>query len=290
MDLSDQDLLKITVFQRNEITEACIYRKLASIEKDTANRTVLGRIADDEERHYHQWKELTGKDIPPDRWSVLKYYWASRVLGVTFGIRLMEKGEAGAQQLYEAVSSKVPNAGRIVDEETEHENLLLNMLDEERLKYVGSVVLGLNDALVELNGALAGLTFALQNSSLIALTGSITGIAAALSMAASEYLSTKAEKNEQSPLKAAAYTGTAYVITVVALIMPYLVLESFWIALSCTLATAVVIIAGFNYYISVARNLSFKRRFAEMCGLSMGVAALSFGLGFVLRRVWGIEF
>ena len=36
-----------------------------------------------------------------------------------------------------------------------------------------------------------GFTLALSDSKLIALTGSITGIAAALSMASSEYLSTK---------------------------------------------------------------------------------------------------
>jgi hypothetical protein len=30
------------------------------------------------------------------------------------------------------------------------------MLDEERLQYVGSMVLGLNDALVELSGTLQG--------------------------------------------------------------------------------------------------------------------------------------
>ena len=50
---------------------------------------------------------------------------------------------------------------------------------------MGSVVLGLNDELVEFTGALAGFTLALSDHRLIALTGSITGIAAALSMASS---------------------------------------------------------------------------------------------------------
>ena len=45
------------------------------------------------------------------------------------------------------------------------------MLDEERLRYIGSVVLGLNDALIELTGALAGLTLALQNTQLNLLLG-----------------------------------------------------------------------------------------------------------------------
>jgi VIT1/CCC1 family predicted Fe2+/Mn2+ transporter len=70
----------------------------------------------------------------------------------------------------------------IIRQEEQHETALLELLDEERLRYAGSMVLGLNDALVELTGALAGLTLALQDTNLIALTGSITGLAAALSM------------------------------------------------------------------------------------------------------------
>ena len=91
---------------------------------------------------------------------------------------------------------------------------LLSMLDEEALKYMGSVVLGLNDALVELTGALAGLTFAFQNTKLIALTGLITGISASLSMAASEYLSSRAD-GEENAGRSALYTGIAYIITVI---------------------------------------------------------------------------
>jgi len=73
------------------------------------------------------------------------------------------------------------------------------------------MVLGLNDALVELTGTLAGLTFALKNTRLIALSGLITGIAATLSMAASEYLSARTEQESSRALKSSLYTGGAYV-------------------------------------------------------------------------------
>jgi VIT1/CCC1 family predicted Fe2+/Mn2+ transporter len=154
---------------------------------------------------------------------------------------------------------------------------------------MGSIVLGLNDALVELTGALAGLTLALQNTKLIALTGLITGIAAALSMAASEYLSTKSEETEKHPVRASAYTGVAYVGTVLILILPYLILENFYLCLGCTLVAAVLIIGFFNYYISVAKDVPFGRRFLEMTGVSLGVAALSFLIGFVIRSFLGVE-
>ncbi len=131
-------------------------------------------------------------------------------------------GEEAAQENYASVSPEIPEAKKFQHEEDAHEERLIAMLDEERLQYAGSVVLGLNDALVELTGALAGLTLALQNVKLIALSGLITGIAASMSMAASEYLSTRSEKTTKQPVRAAIYTGIAYIITVTLLVMPYL--------------------------------------------------------------------
>lgn len=286
---SDAVRRRLLVFQRNEITEHHIYRRLAAGQPPGPNRDVLERIAADELRHYNEWKTHSGEDAPPQRLRVAWYGVVSRLLGFTFAVKLMESGEEDSGTAYREVQGEIPNAEAIAREEDEHENALIALLDEERLRYAGSIVLGLNDALVELTGALAGLTLALQNTRLIALTGSITGIAAALSMAASEYLSTKTEETSQSPAKAAVYTGVAYLITVVLLVTPYLVLQSFYAALACTMITAVLIIAGFNYYISVAKDLPFKRRFFEMAGLSLGVAGFSFLVGLLLRAFLGVD-
>lgn len=287
--LSPETRKLLLAYQRDEITEHRIYLRLAGMQKSPENRHVLERIAEDEKRHYEQWKGYTGADVPPDWLKVWTYGRICRIFGLTFGVKLMERGEASARQSYGTLPTEVREAGTIAREEGVHEDALLAMLDEEHLRYIGSIVLGLNDALVELTGALAGLTLALQNTKLIALTGSITGIAAAFSMAASEYLSTKTEGTGQSPFKAALYTGAAYVLTVILLILPYLFIPSFYAALACTMATAISIIALFNYYISVAKGQPFMKRFAEMAGLSISVAAFSFLVGFALRALLGID-
>ena len=283
---------RILTMQRNELTECHIYRKLAAAVPAGAQRDVLTRIADDEMRHYEVWRAFTGQESQPDRLKIWWYYLVSRLLGLTFGIKLMEQGEAGAQHNYSALAGLVPDVERISKEENEHEHALIAMIDEDLLRYTGSMVLGLNDALVELTGALAGLTLALQNTRLIALTGLITGLAAALSMASSEYLSTKTESEGEtkgkSPLKAAVYTGAAYVVTVVLLIAPYLLLGHFLVCLAVTFAIAVAIIFIFNYYISVAQDLPFRKRFIEMTALSFGVATLSFGIGFLVNKWLGV--
>lgn len=289
MNVDPQTRQNLLAYQKNEITEHHIYRRIAAATSAPENRQILEKIAADEQRHYDLWKQYTGQDVAPDGFQVWKYSWISRILGFTFAIRLMERGEEGAQVNYAALPPAIREAPAIAHDENRHEDQLIEMLDEERLRYTGSIVLGLNDALVELTGALAGLTLALQDTALIALTGSITGIAAALSMGASEYLSTKTEETVKSPIKAAVYTGIAYIFTVVILILPYLIFDNYYLCLALTMAAAVLIIGAFNYYISVARNEPFRRRFLEMTILSLSVAAFSFLVGLLLRTVFGIE-
>ena len=279
----------LETFQRIEITEYHIYKRLAKSIKDPENRLIMEKIAEDELRHSEDWKKYTQQDIKPNMWEVWKYYLISRFFGFTFGIKLMEQGEEKAQENYSQLKGKIPDIEKWIHEEEIHEQKLLAMLDEERLRYAGSVVLGLNDALVELTGALAGLTLALQNVKLIALSGLITGIAASLSMAASEYLSTRSEETDKHPVRAAVYTGIAYIITVTLLVLPYLLIQNYIVDLVITLTVAVLIIAAFNYYISVAKDEPFRARFLEMAGLSLGVATFSFIIGYFIRQWLGVE-
>ena len=289
MQFTEEIRKKVIQFQQTEITEHHIYKRLAKRIKSPENAKILDRIAEDEKRHYEGWKKYSNEEVQPRWFFVWFYYFVSIVFGFTFGIKLMEQGEEAAQGNYAAVAKEIPEAVKYQHEEDEHEEQLINMLDEERLQYAGSVVLGLNDALVELTGALAGLTLALQNVKLIALSGLITGIAASLSMAASEYLSTRSEKTSKHPVRAAIYTGIAYITTVTLLILPYLLFTNYYMDLVISLTTAVIIIAVFNYYISVAKGESFKARFLEMAGLSLSVAAFSFVIGYFIRQWLGVE-
>lgn len=253
--------------QRNEITEHRIYSRLAKATGNGENEKVLRDIAADELRHYEFWKEHTGCETRRNRVKVFVFFWIARLFGLTFGVKLMERGEERAGMDYREIARYVPGALEVAEEEDAHEEKLIGLISEERLNYVGSIVLGLNDA----------------------LAGLITGIAASLSMAASEYLSTKAEGEMENAITSALYTGAAYVATVTLLIMPFLLLSHYLVSLGVTLSIAVFIIFAFNFYVSVAKDYSFKRRFLEMASLSMGVALISFGIGYLVRITMGVE-
>lgn len=286
--LTASQIETIIRFQKNEITEYHIYNRLAKVIKNKENASILQRIGSEEKMHYEIWKQYSGTDVAPNSLKITWYYYIAKIFGITFGIKLMEGGEENAQKAYSDFIKDIPEAQKIMQEEDAHEKQLIGMIDEERLQYAGSIVLGLNDALVELTGALAGLSLALQNTRLIAMAGLITGIAASFSMAASDYLAKKADGHANAG-RSATYTGLAYIMTVALLILPYLLFANYLVCLGATLAIAILIIFGFNYYISVAKDLNFKRRFAEMALISLGVSALTFGIGFVVRKVIGID-
>jgi VIT1/CCC1 family predicted Fe2+/Mn2+ transporter len=276
-------------FQRNEITEHYMYNRLSKVVKDQKNAAILERIGNEEKTHYEIWKKYTHTEVKPNLFRAKWFYYISKFFGITFGIKLMEHGEASAQKVYARYLNDIPEVKQIIDDEDCHEKDLISLIDEERLQYVGSVVLGLNDALVELTGALAGLSLALQNTRIIAMAGLISGIAAGFSMAAAGYLSQKAEDGSKNAIKSATYTGVAYFITLFLLIAPYLMLDNYMICLGLTIGIAILIIFVFNYYISVAKDLNFKHRFLEMTIISLVVSAITFGVSFFVKKALGVN-
>ncbi|WP_129408309.1 VIT1/CCC1 transporter family protein [Marinitoga lauensis] len=279
---------QLVEFQKNEITEYHVYKKLAKRIKGT-NGKILEEISKDEFKHYNIMKKYTKEDVQPNSFFVFWYVLLSYIFGLTFALNAMEKGEESAQISYEEVKEVIPEFNEIIADENEHEKKLLGLIDEEKINYISSMVLGLNDALVELTGTLAGLTFAFQNSRLVALSGLITGIAASFSMAASEYLSQRAEKNSTNPLKASIYTGIAYIITVILLVFPYFIFHNPLISLSFTIFNAIIVIVFFSYFVSVVQEKTFKHYFFEMLTISFGVMIISFIIGLIARQFFHID-
>ncbi len=292
--MDDDTRAKLLSLQRMEATEAEVYRRLAKMQPDPVNQSILNGIALEEERHEAVIAKMTGKQVKADANKVRRQIILAKLFGFTFSVKMMEATEQDAAAEYRELGLY-----EIAEEEEAHEQNMISMLDEERLRYSGSVVLGLSDALVELTGALAGLTFALQNLQLVALAGLVTGIAAAFSMGASEYLSSRAEKKAESAVKAAFFTWLSYLVTVFLLVGPYLVfqadspdfhgLEPHVQALLCTFAIGLLIVAVFNFYVSVVEEVSFRSRFMEMAGILGVVSLISYGIGLALRSMLGID-
>ena len=274
--------------ENNEITEHIIYGWLAK-RAHGANIETLNKISSDEARHAAFWADFTGLPPRPHYIKILLFKLCSLLFGITFVINMMENGEDKAINRYSKIAKSMPEVLKIYKDEEAHENALISMVNDERLKYISSMVLGINDALVELTGALAGFTFALPSTRIVCMAGFITGSAATLSMAASEYLSKKNDPGDHHPLKAAVYTGLAYMFAVCMLLVPYLFFTDRAAALAGCLFDAALVILLFTFYVSVVRKEPFKPAFLEMICISFGVAGLSFFIGWGAQKILGIK-
>lgn len=277
-------------FQKDEATSSKLYEKIANRVKDKKNKTILKRISKEEYYHSEIWKQYTLKTIKPNIFKVLFYQLVSYILGYTFVIKILETHEYQGIKALQEIKQKFPEVEAIIKQEEAHEKELIDMLNEERLNYVGAMVLGLNDALVELTGTIAGLTFVLMNTKLTALAGIITGIAATLSMATSNYLAEKANGNKKA-LVASFYTGIAYLITVIFLTLPYLIFskDMFVAALISMIFIVIFLIFIFSSYISIVKSERILPRFFEMAGISLSVAFISFLIGLGAKMFFGLD-
>ena len=287
--MREETLAIVRRMQDNEATDQRVYAALAKQASLQKNSEILEKMSHDEGLHCAVWGRYTGIEAKADMFRVWLFVVLGKIFGLVVVINLMEGGEDDSAENYRKLMEELPEARSIMEDETRHEAQLAAMIHEEKLSYISSMVLGLNDALVELTGALAGFTLALNDNRMVGMAGFITGVAATLSMAASEYLSKKADTSEKHPLKAAVYTGVAYMITVAFLLLPYIVFESPLVALGFCLFDAALIILGFTYFVSVVRKESFVRGFTEMITISFSVAGISFLIGWAARSWLNID-
>jgi VIT1/CCC1 family predicted Fe2+/Mn2+ transporter len=273
--------------QRNEINNYKIYSYLSKKFKGK-NSKIFNEIALAEKKHYGFWKTFTKKEVKPNFLLVFFYSLIFRLLGLTFAVKFMEKKEKQIEERNKKFYSKLPNIKLLIKDEAKHEKQLISLLNEERVKYISAVILGLNDALVEITGTLAGLSLALPKASLVGLSGLITGVAASLSMAASGYLSVKAEKNK-NPLKASIYTGVTYIIAVIFLVLPFFIFNNVYVALLSTILFVIFAVSLYNLYFSVINGVQFKKQFIEMISICFAVTIITFGIGFLVKTFWGIN-
>lgn len=283
-------LQRIRRAQRDEAFGAALYGFMAHREKNESNARILLQMSKDEVKHAEMWHAITHESIAPSKLKLMWMKMLTVVLGFTFVVKTLQRGEQFAQGFYQKLQQDMPQAASMLDDEERHEQELQDMLDEERLHYVGAMVLGLDDALVELTGAIAGMTFALANNRLVALSAIIIGVSATLSMMASNYLAERANGNGDA-MKSSAYVGVAYIVTVALLVMPYLVFPEnmFLPAFVVMILLAIFIIFAFNYYISVAKDEPFMHRFVEMTLISLAVAVISFAIALLAKQCLGVD-
>lgn len=295
MSVPEKDIIRPAArrFALDEYRDLQIYRMLASREREEEWRAVLEALARCEEEHFAFWQKFVGSQKFEISRSRLWFFRILRsTLGLIFTVKFLERHKKHTVRAYHSLLGRLSDENQaelqvIIDRESNHERELVAQFREDKVDFISSTVLGVNDGLIELTGALAGFTIALRHPALILAAGFITGIAASLSMAASAFMQARYEPGKNAK-KAAVYTGLSYLMVVLLLVSPFAFAQNSYIALLITLLIALGIIAFLSFYVSVLFERIFWRQFGLMFVMSFGVAIVSFAIGLMFRNLSGI--
>jgi VIT1/CCC1 family predicted Fe2+/Mn2+ transporter len=285
------------VYARNELFDSLLYEALSKHERNPRNKEILEELSRQEYMHYEFWSKFAGKiELEPRELFKLKFFLLlSRVLGRTFIIKFLERHETRAVEVYSQILGKEPlteedrrTLARVIEDEKFHEGALSSQIDEFAVRHLGSIALGMSDAIIELSGVHAGFLGYTSSSLYTGISGLIVGISASLSMAAAAYLQAKQERGK-SPGKSAAVTGLMYMATVVLLTSPFFAGLPLLTALSISVALALVVLAGFTFYSTTILGSSFAREFLENSGVILLVVLVGYLFGTAVERILGFR-
>ena len=275
----------------DELLDHELYARLAARERNERNRKLLEELARDELRHHLFWSKLAGpvRLGLRDHLKLRLLLSLSRLAGKTFTIKLLERGEAATVGEYRRAVAELRGElavelARVIEDEERHESELAGSLDELVVRQLGSIALGVSDAIIELTGVLAGFAGYTGSPLQVAAAGLIVGVSAALSMAAAAYSQAKHERGK-NPRTAAAYTGLFYMLTVLALVAPLLLGVPASIGVALSLACALAILAAFSFYSAVVMERPFLREYLENAAVIMAVSLVGYAFGQVVKEL-----
>ena len=278
----------------DEFTDHLVYHRLAEREKDQAKKNILEQLSKQEEDHYRFWNSLIQSHSPKIKHGFIGFVIVLRyVFGLTFVIKFLERHEEHVIDEYKSVLSEFKGKDqeyleKMIGEEEKHEKYFISQINEGVVKYLGFIVLGLADAIIEISGVHAGFLGITSSTTMAGVAGLVVGFAAAISMGAAAYLQAKQDPT-RNPVTSAIITGISYILAVTLLALPYFLTGYMVFAFTISLLAALLLTAYFTFYSAILFDRSFSREFLESAGLTLATAAATFFFGELIGRLFGIH-
>ena len=205
---TESDVREIEANYLDERSSLWMYRSLAAADRLPARAALLGQLAGFEERHAALWAGLLrklGRPVPRET-RFLNHrilVGMARILGVGSVLPIVHREEVDGVEKYrdQARRWRDPEAATvfrtILPDEVAHEIETSNAARETGSKTGGSLrslLLGAIDGFASIVALSAGVAGATGVNKTVLIAGAASVVAGALSMAASEYVSVKAEQ------------------------------------------------------------------------------------------------
>jgi len=298
--MADQPVREIAIKASiDEYNNYNTYNELASLSVISSDlRARLMEMAMQERRHYEFWSRfIDGYELKRSafrfRFRVILLKILALIMGITFVIKMLEMHEGKVINEYKSVMEYLKDEDKnmlagIIKEEEEHENTLIENINEGRVRYLGFTVLGLSDALIEIAGIHAGTLGIYTDTFKAGLAGLVAGVAASIAMASAAYNQAKQSEGVKAS-SAATYTGIAYVITALLLALPYFMVHDLLEALLISLLISIAILAYIALYSHVLFNRNFFRELGETTGIIFGATLALYVFGEAIRIYFNLN-
>src|SRR5437660_6051897 len=221
--MDPKNLATVEKMWRREVEAATTYRLLAGREHDEKRKSILIRLAEQEDKHATRWAEritaATGR--APDANEVERgLSWFQRISDSSVVLHHLEQEENKAEAEYDQLMARLsdPTDRRIAEEamleERDHavvlrtlaggaiptpRSTLESILRRERWHvrgtgWIGDAIYGVNDGLGAVFGIVSGMAGYTGGSEVVLAAGLAGTLASALSMGAGAYLASKSER------------------------------------------------------------------------------------------------
>ena len=284
-----------------------IFKDLAAKEKNKDLKYILERLSNTEEKHARMWAriiEIDGIKLPKriSKLFVFAILVLRDLIGLILAVKAMETFEDQLEKKFSEVEKHVELSGKekqivemIIKDEMKNETPLKNKIIEYNsiLRNIRDIMIGMNDGLVEVLAAIAGLGAALQTPTLILMGGIIIALSGTLSMSGSAYLSTSyethigkvQEKKKRGARSSAFYVGGAYVIGSIFPLLPFILGFGSYEGIALAILFTGIVLVLIATIIAVISNISVKRNVAKTLVISIGSAFVTMALGAYARSI-----
>jgi len=209
---SESDIREIEANYLDERSSLWMYRALADTDRVEARAALLRELASFEERHAALWAGLLGKlgrTLPRERRSVNHRILVAmaRLLGVGIVLPVVHREEVDGVEKYrdQARRWQTPEAAQVfrtlLPDEVAHEietSGAARAVGSSTGGSLRSLLLGAIDGFASIVALSAGVAGATNSDKTVLIAGTASLVAGALSMAASEYVSVKAEHDARA--------------------------------------------------------------------------------------------
>jgi len=209
---SPSDLREVEANYRDEVSSRWMYEQLAQHDRLPKRSEMFRELAGYEERHAGLWAGLLqslGRPLPkaPPLWEHRALVRMARILGVGAVMSLLHRQEVDGVARYRDQARRwpTPEAERLfrtlLPDEVAHEIETFNTARADASTGGGSlrsILLGAIDGFASIVALCAGVAGITNSNHTVLIAGSASLVAGAISMAASEYVSVKAETEAES--------------------------------------------------------------------------------------------